>query len=141
MPTNRTFRTRTRRGVDEFRIEELLSGTGASFLAGVGYLGHHVTRSGGCVFTLDELGLADRAAALSEMRSDWIERRDELLKAWITRDEAFQAKFPHAKLGGPGTRPWAWWAFDAPDDDVRPDETEGDYLTRHGLLLPGEHPT
>jgi hypothetical protein len=53
----------------------------------------------------------------------WAERRGEILTDWIkTR---------------PGTRPWAWWTFDAPED--RPEgESEAGYLRRHGFLTPGE---
>jgi hypothetical protein len=37
----------------------------------------------------------------------------------------------------PGTRPWAWWQYDAPED--RPmDESEAAYLRRLDLLTPGE---
>jgi len=37
----------------------------------------------------------------------------------------------------PGTRPYAWWCFDAPER--RPDgESEAAYLERHGLLTAGE---
>lgn len=37
----------------------------------------------------------------SERRGTWDELRDELLPTWIAAN--------------PGTRPWAWWAFDAPE--------------------------
>lgn len=40
----------------------------------------------------------DRTEA--ELREIWLNHRDDLLREWIA-----------AK---PGTRPWAWWAFDAP---------------------------
>lgn len=38
---------------------------------------------------------------IEEKREAWEELRDELMKAWIAED--------------PCTRPWAWWAFDAPE--------------------------
>lgn len=47
----------------------------------------------------------------------------------------------------PGTRPWAWWQFDAPDERRRrpgPNgvgewaETEDEFLDRHGLWWNGE---
>lgn len=34
------------------------------------------------------------------LRTDWLAMRDDLLAAWIRE--------------APGTRPWAWWEFDAP---------------------------
>ena len=37
---------------------------------------------------------------LKIMRRDWIENRSQLLSEWIEKK--------------PGTRPWAWWFFDAP---------------------------
>ena len=39
-------------------------------------------------------------AAMKRMRADWQRHRDELLPEWIALH--------------PGSRPWAWWAFDAP---------------------------
>lgn len=36
-----------------------------------------------------------------ERRALWEERRDELMGEWIQEE--------------PGTRPWAWWEFDAPE--------------------------
>lgn len=94
---------------------------------------------------------------------DWNEHREEILEAWLQRDEAGR--------GGPGTRPWAWWAFDAPrelrrvvegevpwlpienwprdtsfgkptrfalDPSAMRWEAEVIYLTRHGLVMPAE---
>ncbi len=53
---------------------------------------------------------------------DWKELRDELLPRWIREH--------------PGTRPFAWWSFDAPGP--REGDSELDYLRRHNLLTPGE---
>ena len=39
--------------------------------------------------------------------------------------------------GLPGTRPWAWWEFDAPEP-LRDHESERDYLKRLNQFLPGE---
>lgn len=41
------------------------------------------------------------AHAYDAMREAWEDLRDELLPAWIAEN--------------PGTRPWAWWKFDAPE--------------------------
>lgn len=38
----------------------------------------------------------------------------------------------------PGSRPWAWWHYDAPEP-LGPRETELDYLARRGLLSEAEH--
>ncbi|WP_033336892.1 hypothetical protein [Thioalkalivibrio thiocyanodenitrificans] len=57
------------------------------------------------------------------MRLDWQRHRDVLLPEWIKAN--------------PGTRPYAWWKFDAPEP--RPEaEAEREYLARHGLLTDGE---
>ena len=37
----------------------------------------------------------------------------------------------------PGSRPWAWWKYDAPEAPL-PRESERDYLARHGLLTEAE---
>ena len=37
----------------------------------------------------------------------------------------------------PGSRPWAWWQYDAPEAPL-PRESERDYLARHGLLTETE---
>ena len=87
------------------------------------------------------------------MEAAWWELRDELLPTWIEQH--------------PGTRPYAWWRFEAPDSrrQVSPGaesigpadwfgcpssframphdemfETEGEYLDRLGLLTPHEEP-
>jgi hypothetical protein len=53
----------------------------------------------------------------------WEAMREELLAVWVQEH--------------PGTRPWGWWEYDAPED--RPEgEPEAAYLRQHGLLLPGE---
>jgi hypothetical protein len=74
------------------------------------------------------------------MREAWRRHGGVLLAQWVAQH--------------PGTRPWAWWMFEAPDDAVgRPDErledyvarlderdreTEAAFLRRHGLLQPSE---
>lgn len=53
----------------------------------------------------------------------WRGLRDDVLAAWVAV--------------APLTRPPAWWTHDAPEPrDLS--ETEGAYLARHGLVLPGE---
>ena len=85
------------------------------------------------------------------MKAAWMELRDELLPTWIEQH--------------PGTRPYAWWRFEAPEPrrQVSPGpeslgpatsfgcpslfrgiphdgmfETEAEYLERLGLLTPVE---
>jgi hypothetical protein len=62
-------------------------------------------------------------------REDWQEHRD------------------HPRPGGPGTRPWAWWAFASPPELRERLAREGwapiyedirAVLKRHRALLPGE---
>ena len=55
-------------------------------------------------------------------REAWFEHRDELLAYWIQdparwkRPSGMSAidHFEHPEPGGPGTRPWAWWRYEAP---------------------------
>ncbi|WP_232199382.1 hypothetical protein [Thioalkalivibrio thiocyanodenitrificans] len=57
------------------------------------------------------------------MRRDWERHRDQLLAEWSATNA--------------GTRPFAWWKFDAPEP--RPEaEAEREYLARHGLLTDEE---
>lgn len=62
---------------------------------------------------------------LGERRKAWKTFGEEILHDWIRRDPPD---------GGPLTRPWAWWAFDAPErrrriDGVHPfDNPERDAL-------------
>lgn len=45
-------------------------------------------------------GDGDRTADMLErMKTDWVLYRDQILADWVTKH--------------PGTRPWAWWQFDA----------------------------
>jgi hypothetical protein len=53
----------------------------------------------------------------------WGEVRDDLLPKWI--------------MERPGSRPWAWWQEEAPEPR-REDESELEFLCRHGLLTPQE---
>ena len=67
---------------------------------------------------------------MDAVREGWSVLGPELMPAWVGEQ--------------PGTRPWAWWQFDAPDERRRrPDkcewaETEAEYLDRHDLWWPGE---
>jgi hypothetical protein len=128
MPSNRRPREARRRpdAYSERTVEKLLSGHDWEVLAGE---------------ELTEAGLHDA----------WRELREELLDAWIAEH--------------PGSRPWAWWRWDSPEPrrQVRPGpatvgpptwfgrpaiykscppsdmyEDERAYLSRLGLLLPGE---
>src|SRR5215204_3904336 len=53
----------------------------------------------------------------------WYAVRDDVLAAWIE--------------DRPGTRPSAWWRFEAPEPRL-PRETEAGYLIRMNLWVPGE---
>lgn len=57
------------------------------------------------------------------LRDLWNLHRDSVFPQWIERN--------------PGTRPRAWWCFDAPAAR-RKDESERQYLERHKLLVEGE---
>ena len=60
-----------------------------------------------------------------ELRRAWQVVRHSVMRRWV-RDH-------------PMTRPPAWWRYSAPEPRDEADESEGEYLRRHGLLEPGEH--
>jgi hypothetical protein len=69
------------------------------------------------------LGPGDAASAFASdesRRSSWRAHSAELMR-----------------LVDPGSRPWAWWEYDAPEP-VRPRESELAYLSRCGLLTETE---
>jgi hypothetical protein len=89
----------------------------------------------------------DEAAA----RADWREHRGELIGYWITPHakwlEGGRFGFANPPPGGPGARPWAWWAFDSPPELQERLAREGvaviyenirGVLKRHGMLTAGE---
>jgi hypothetical protein len=51
--------------------------------------------------------------------------------AWRSHSEELM------RLVEPGSRPWAWWEYDAPEPTL-PRESDFDYLARCGLLTKGE---
>ncbi len=115
MPVKRTLAKR-RRCLDPYKIQQLMSGPREPVLSGEGYQGH----------------------ATDEMRRDWEENRDRLLRWWVfNEDEPPMKLWTFVGTPNPKTRPWAWWQFDAPQD-AKKDEAECEYLERLGLLLPGE---
>jgi hypothetical protein len=76
---------------------------------------------------------------LEEIRRDWAIHRERLLHWWIFDENKPQGMKPwtFVMTGRPGTRPWAWWKFDAPEP-LREHASERDYLQRLNLFLPGE---
>jgi hypothetical protein len=92
MPTNRTFCRRRRRPEAFDHHREMHLCRGYSFLAGSGY---------GASLTDD---LSDDHP---EMRGDWQEHDHDITQRHIV-------EFP-------GTRPWGWWRFDAPERRRRSD--------------------
>lgn len=107
MPTNRTRRTRRQAPSEEWQLDYLLHGTRESDPPAVRRRPlMFMAEYGGC--------FANKGAAAM-----WDEVRDQELPRWI-KDR-------------PGSRPYAWWCFDAPEP--RPEsESEAAYLARHGLL-------
>lgn len=96
----------------------------------------------GLALTGDALG-DDAAAAL------WSEHRLALIAFYISNPAGWTPNisggaFYDPPPGGPGTRPWAFWQFEAPEARrvlapaveawAQPTlEREADYLVRHGL--------
>lgn len=134
--TVRHKRRRAKRGgLTQYKLAELL--TGEPWYPAMRYSGYGD-------------GTADIEQFVGEeMVADWKAYRDEILKFWISgrftgglsfqlteRSEPFKVSPWIFLRGFAGTRPWAWWRFDAPEP--LGDEDETDYLRRHDLLLPGE---
>jgi len=83
-----------------------------------------------------------------EERASWERHRDELMEFWLQDPEEWEKANPDRDQwvepvpGGPGTRPWAWWEYDAPEPRrVYPGRPIGeerepqiDYLRRLDLL-------
>lgn len=129
MPVKRTLAKASRR-LDDHKIEQLLEGPERCLLAGVGYIGR--------MFFWD-MDHNQKAELLADIEVDWRENGERMVAWWIDLDAEPICSVPwiFPLPGGPGTRPWAWWEFDAPED-ARDGETERDYLLRLGLMLPGE---
>lgn len=135
MPTKRTLRSRGwRPDLSPYQICELLTGE----------ICYPVRNYSGYGAGEGKAGLETRDIAefiTDEMRADWAHHRDELLAFWISG--ATSAQLSNYKpwlffcTGGPGTRPWAWWALED-HPEIGEDESEDDYLDRHHLWLPGE---
>lgn len=75
MPIKRTKAKRSLR-LDEYRRQQLLEGPDACLLAGVGYL---------TTATFDQMDAGAQAAAMADMRADWVRNRDALLQWWSER--------------------------------------------------------
>lgn len=116
---------------------------------------------GRCAYT--PLG---REFDVAAARADWAEHRDELMAFWLQDPLAWRREHPTAGIpdyppGGAGTRPAAWWWFEAPADarhvvGLAPInvavqrasgvlytrhvlvESQASFLKRHALLVPGE---
>lgn len=96
------------RSLDRWCAQELR--TGPVLLAGLGYFDYQAPEG------VDQCDTP-------RMANDWKRHGDSILSEWITQR--------------PGTRPYAWWKFDAPEprDDS---DSEYQYLVRHGLLTEKE---
>jgi hypothetical protein len=129
MPTNRKRRARAwSPDLNDYERQLLLDGPEAVLIAGEGFRG----------LTHFAASAAERAASMGDARAAWVIHGPALLRWWLGEGEdATRKPWAWVAPGGPGTRPWAWWQFDAPEPRDA-DETQADYLIRHGLLLPGE---
>jgi|GEM_PF-6090482 len=121
MPTTRTRRSRIwAPDLDDYRKQELVEGLGVCRQAGHGY------------------GLLGEGA-LATAQTDWAKHGEPILSWWTGEtDERFSQKpWIWPIRGGPGSRPWAWWEFDAPEAREA-DEAEADYIDRLNLWRRGE---
>lgn len=78
----------------------------------------------------------------AERREAWELHRADLMAYWLQDlDEWLSAgnvnRFGHPSPDGPGTRPAAWWNYDAPAEPLE-GETEVEYLHRLKLLTAAE---
>ena len=93
MPTNRSRRKRGRlEGFHEGRWLHLLTGT--DFFSEYG-----------------------SPPNIAQMLDDYQKYRDELLDYWTQDNAKWEGEVSNLwtpEPGGPGTRPWAWWQFEAP---------------------------
>jgi hypothetical protein len=69
------------------------------------------------------------------MHSLWIQHREELMNWWLSDPETHEEE--GRRPTGPGTRPWAWYKWDAPAP-LKGLETDYAYLARHGLFTQAE---
>ena len=128
MPTNTVFRRRTwQPSLSDYEIAEAFH-LRPPLIPSEGFLGKVPNGERGA------LNRDWEAIALA-----WQTHGDELIELWVsgwTPSVKFldtAAKLP----GAPGTRPAGWWRFCAPRPR-RKRESESAYLSRLGLLLPGE---
>lgn len=107
MPTNRTRRARSHRGLDHWKIDDLL--TGRCFLS-TGYRPANAT--GGCGHWTDE----EWAEVHAAMRADWNKYGADFMVWWRGGSEQFTAAY--ASIGGnrrdPSVTPWALTEFGEP---------------------------
>jgi hypothetical protein len=124
----------------------------------------------GCDFFNDGYAYGDNpdAETLKRMRADWKRHRAELIAEHLAPvyHDPDTGEPKYGSDAGPGTRPWGWWAFEAPEprrlisgrctpltdrlhegipalynfDSANPPEWEcqADYLERLGLLTDSE---
>ncbi len=64
-------------------------------------------------FCFEEIKLAD-----SDLQSLWGQHHNDLLSFWAQDPDEYLAgdDFHEVEPGGPGTRPWSWWRWDAPEE-------------------------
>src|SRR5262245_14128434 len=58
------------------------------------------------------------------MRELWFQNREKLLRYWCQNPQEWKRQNTDAPLGypepgGPGSRPWGWWRFEAPPEPRR----------------------
>lgn len=151
MPRVKRRQHRRRTTLTQHHLTELL--TGYSFVLGEGFGLWYLGRRGG-----DELEIAE---VREQMRHTWGEVRDELLPAWIVENPGrrpwawweFDTSEPRRCVSGPGAycirhpdamdgnclwfgRPTVWMVDDFKNPSTY--ETQGEYLDRLGLFVPGE---
>jgi hypothetical protein len=107
MPTNRTRRPRIRKGLNCWKIDQLI--TGEFLIAGVGYAEMHAH---GC----NHWSLEQWHELHEAIRADWQMIGSDFLAWWRGETERYTAIY--ASIGGrcrdPATEPWALAEFGVP---------------------------
>lgn len=129
MPTNRRRRSRAwSPTLDPFKRQTLLLGPDAVLLAGCGYFPRRSSS------TLHMATEDEHAEARAAMMADWRVHGTALTAWWVaaTPEAVGKDRWTYVPPGGPGTRPWAWWAFGP--GTRRKGESEPTALARLGVL-------
>jgi hypothetical protein len=107
MPTNRTKRSRSKQGLDYWKIDQLV--TGSFLLAGVGY-------AAVCHDGWNHWSEEDERRVHELMRTDWDQLGADFMAWWRVENDRFTAAYATYgdKRRDPSITPWALTKFGEP---------------------------